>query len=675
MTLGIAGFLAVLGLGLWSIGPAVGGFASGIITGGNPGGPGFFYGDAFEPLYHWWTWLWQIGHMSNPYVDPFAFGALTEGIPNQMGWPFAPLFGIFLIFGTTIAYNAVLVLTYPLAAGATYLWLRATGIGRAGAIAGGLVMAFFPARVNRLFGHYVAWLVILVPVALWLIERAARSRTTRGRIWWSIGYAITLITIVQAGEFYFALFGALITGSYAVLRLGTRLFRERALWVVIAGIALALLAALAMRWWFISDSFWSGGRPLMEAQIYSPSGRNVLLRDTSMGGEKFAYLGILGLLAIPAGILAGWRRRVVWFWAGWGLVLAVFVMGTATPVFGWLHDNVGVLSFARSVTRPLPLAGVGLALLAAVAVNRGLALIGEERHRKVAAALGIAAIAAIAPWDVSFVPFESASASGLQAQQHLLGDRAGAVISAPVFDVTNTTGVAYMYATIFDPRRSANGYSPYTPKEAVVRQEALRPLDCGIVGAQQVAAIRRHDIRNVLIYPPYYGTPWSAWNPSAMITAFDRMPGVTPIGTDSGVRAWAIDPSRITGVGSMPADAISGATTAVQPCTGWDSPSVEGQLSRSGDAYLWAIRRPGAPPIQVVLDPAPITNEVRIGVVDGVLRTVALPAATRVTLPVPATNRWTPIVIRPKEHWKAVAGQPESYGVRILNPLPPLPAG
>lgn len=670
--LAIAGLAAVLGLALWSIGPAIGGFASGIITGGNPGGEGFFYGDAFEPLYHWWVWLWQVGHLSNPYVDPFSFGALVDGIPNQMGWPFAPLFGMFLAFGTAFAYNAVLVLTYPLAGGATYLWLRATGIGRAGCIAGGLLMAFFPTRVNRLFGHYVAWLVILIPLALWMIERAARADSGKARIWWSVGFGITLITIVQAGEFYFALFGTLVVVSYAILRLGTRIVRERGLWMVVGGILLAGIAALLMRWWFITGSFWAGGRPLFEAQLYSPLRRNFLLRDLSMGGERFTYIGILGLLAIPFGLIAGWRRKVLWFWAGWGVAIGVFALGTSTSVFPWLHDNTGFLSFARSVTRPLPIVGVGLALFAALAVQWALEMARDKRTRRLAATGAVMAVAGVAAWDSSFVPFESASAAGLEAQSELLGSRDGSVISAPVFDVTNTTGVAYMYATISDPRASANGYSPYTPKDAVQRQEALRALDCGIAGPDQIAALRRYDIRNALTYPQYYGTPWSAWNPWTMISAFQRMQGVTQIGVANGVWGWTINPAQVKTVSSMPRDAIPGATTAVQPCTGWDSPSSEGQLSRHADAFLWAIRETGAPPLAVTLEPGPIANVVDIGVVGQRTTAVRLPTARRVVLPVPDTGRWTPLVIAPRRHWKAFEGQPESYGVRIRNPLPPL---
>lgn len=671
--LGVAGFLAVAGIAMLAIGTPIAQAGSDLLGAGNPSSPGFFYGDAFEPLYHWWVWLFQVGHLSSPYVDPFSFGALVGGVPNQMGWPFAPLFGIFLPFGAPLAYNAVLILTYPLAGGATYLWLRSVGAHRAGAIAGGVLVAFFPSRVARLgSGHYVGWLVVLLPIALWMVERAARAESARARAWWSVGFGITLISIVQAGEFYFALFGALIAGSYAVFRLGRRIITDRALWVIVGGLALAFVAALLMRWWFITGSFWSGGRPLYEAATYSPRQSDFLNRDISAGAERFSYLGIIAILAIPLGIIAGWRRRVVWFWLGWGVVLAIVVMGTSTPVFEWLHANTPLLSFARSVTRPLPIAAVGIALLAALAVDAGVRLVRPGRARAAAAMAAVAAVTAITAWDSTVAQYTASSASGLQAQSRLLANRPGAVISAPVFDVTNTTGVAYMYATVFDPRATANGYSPYTPTDVVRRQAPLMPLDCGIAGKQQLAAVRRYGIRNALAYTPYYGTPWAAWPPSTMIAAFDRMPGSTRIGDDGGVLAWAIEPDRLRGVRSLPRQAIADAQQAVVPCTGWDAMGDGGRFSRGGDAYLWALRRPGQPPLTVRISPGPVPNAIGVGVVDAPLRWIPLRGERAVALPVPATGRWTPVLIRPRRSWKRVPGQPENYGVQLRDPLPPL---
>ena len=669
--------VAVLLGGLIILGGAASHFTSELIAGSGGPGSGFFAADAIEIAYHWWTWAHQLGGFANPYMDPIAYGALVHDVPNQFGWPFAPLFGILAVGGIPFAYNAILLLTFPLTCGATYLWLRSVGLGRPAALCGGLVAAFFPTRVMRLTAHYVAWLVMLVPLALWMAERAARAGTTRARALWSAGFALVLITIVQAGELYFALFAVLITVSYAVLRMRARLVLDRWLWPILGGIVAAVALAFVVRAWLVTGSYWSGGRPISEAALYSPRFRNFFLRDASLGAETFTYLGVLSLAAIPLGIWAGWRRRVVWFWVGWIAVIGIFSLGTATRVFTWLHDHTPFLNFARSVTRPLPLAGVGFALLAAVAVERGLRYAPRARAPLIGAGVALA-VGIVAVADASAVGFSSWSVSGLDAQRDLLRGRAGDVLSAPVFDTANTLGSAYMYASTADPRRDANGYSPYTPTEAVARQATLRPVDCGVIGTAQAAALHRYGLRYVVLYPALYGGEGAAISAAFPIAALNRTPGLTPVGVVDGVPAWRLEPGLRGGPGPTLDAAAFGAeptpATGVQRCGGWSAaaPPGDSAWTLGVPGYVWAKRDPGAPPRRVLLSSGPVANVVRVGPVDGPAQTVRLPrgATAPVVLPAPPDGRWRAYAVDPARSWRPFADGPARYGVR-LTILPP----
>ncbi len=382
---------------------------------------------------------------------------------------------------------------------------------------------------------------------------------------------------------------------------------------------------------------------------------------------------------MPLGIAAAWRRRLTWFCLGWAAVVMVFALGTSTRVFTFLHEHTPFLNFARSVTRPLPLAGFAFAFLAGAALHRGLAFIREDRMRRAAGVVAAVVVGVVAAWDASVMVFGSWRVDGLDAQRELLGDRRGSVLSAPVFDAANTVGVSYMYATMRDPRASANGYSPYTPTAAVERQRPLQPVDCGVLGAPQRRALTTYGIRFIVLYPMFYGTPWSFWSPGLAAGVLDRTPGVRRIGNWRGVDAWEVDPGALAGArqATLTPEELgpNQPATAVAPCTGWASPAPDGVWSQGRSAYLWAIRKPGERAPAVRIQAGPISNRVRYQAVDGPRRAVDIPAGGEATisLPIPADGRWHPVVIDPLRAFNPFGQEgPERRGVKLVYPLPPL---
>jgi hypothetical protein len=251
------------------------------------------------------------------------------------------------------------------------------------------------------------------------------------------------------------------------------------------------------------------------------------------------------------------------------------------------------------------------------------------------------------------------------------------VLSAPVFDTANTLGSAYMYATTADPRKDANGYSPYTPSEAVARQQPLQPIECGVVGRAQVDALRRDGLRYVLLYPALYGAEGAAFSTGFPVAALDRTPGLTPLRTIDGVLAWRVEPGLAPAAPSLDAAAFGTSPTppsGVQRCSGWTNPGPPGDSAWSlgGPAYLWARRDPGAPPRQVLLSAGPVSNVVRIGALDRPGRTVRLARGSTVpvVIPAPPDGRWRAYVVSPTRSWKPFPDGPNRYGVR-LSVLPP----
>src|SRR5206468_8149746 len=84
-------------------------------------------------------------------------------------WPLAAA------LGTVLAWNVFTLLVYVAAGGLACWWLRALGLGRGAALAGGLAFAIAPYRVEQSVGHLLGPISILLPLALLGIEQGTRG--------------------------------------------------------------------------------------------------------------------------------------------------------------------------------------------------------------------------------------------------------------------------------------------------------------------------------------------------------------------------------------------------------------------------------------------------------------------------------------------------------------------
>ena len=88
------------------------------------------------------------------------------------GWPFAAFYGpLQALLGTVAGWNVFVLLTYVGAGGLTALWLRALGLGLGPALVGGLAFALAPYRVAQSTGHLLGPISMLLPLALYGVER------------------------------------------------------------------------------------------------------------------------------------------------------------------------------------------------------------------------------------------------------------------------------------------------------------------------------------------------------------------------------------------------------------------------------------------------------------------------------------------------------------------------
>ena len=327
-------------------------------------------GDHLQTAYALWLPGHQLARGAEPWLDPYSFQPEVEPRVNFAGWPFAVVYGpLQALFGTVAGWNLFVLLTYVGAGGLAALWLRALGLGLGPALVGGLAFALAPYRVAQSTGHLLGPISMLLPLALYGVERR--------KTWLA---AAALASIPLSGQVHLALGAIPFVLVYALAR------RRPWLGAISAGAAVGagvLVWALTLR-----DA---AERPFSEVERYSATLGDFVSRDPGEF-ERFAYLGWLLPIAAVAGIgclcfrntISSGRRLALVLGLG-ALVPCLLALGSNLPGYGLLWRNTPLHS-TRVPERMLPIACLCLAALAAVAIACVSETQARSRSRLVAAA-------------------------------------------------------------------------------------------------------------------------------------------------------------------------------------------------------------------------------------------------------------------------------------------------
>jgi hypothetical protein len=482
--LGVACLVVALYLaaGVAATSPAL--WQGGFVAGGAPGLGGAAPGDHLQSGYRLWLVGHQLEHGRAPWLDPYTFRPEVERLPNFAGWPFGFVYWpLHALFGDVGGWNAFVVLTYLGAGGFAFLWLRALGIGVGGALAGGLAFALAPYRVEQSVGHLLGPVSMLLPLALWAVER---------RYWWLVVLATASVPL--SGQVHLALGTTPFVVLYALVRSRSRL-------AALAGAAGAVAAGLAYQHLLIRGSIEAGGRSLAEVASYSAQWQDFVSRGKRHGGESFVFLGWATPLAALTGavLLARTRRLALLSLLLVAAVVPVLLaLGTNLPLYEWLWHHVGALRFPRVPERLMPIACLGIAGLVAVAVGRlrGVVLV----------ALAVVALGA----DLRFTAYRATAAGPGRAA---LAGAPGRVLQLPVFLPDDHLGSVYFLDAMQAHREQPLGYA-LGPNRTDRLARALKPLSCGDWSGQ-AARLQALGIGSIVVHAGLYaqGTRgiWFAW--------------------------------------------------------------------------------------------------------------------------------------------------------------------
>jgi hypothetical protein len=345
-------------------------------------------GDYLQFYYYLWLFRDRVLAGQSVLRDPFQFA--TDGprsnLPNTF-LPFAFLYVPLSVLDPRVAYNLLVLLSFPLAALTAILLAHRYGVPRWAAIVAGAVFACAPYRVATLLGGHPAGLAyFLVPLTLWGLE-GALAGSVAGGVWCAAG--LVSLALVEPHFVYFAGLGLPL---YLVARGGLAGWTPACArpgggwWILALAIATApgwgTGAALRRDGWELSTEaavaiglvvslgalgLWQCGAGWLQLAGAAPDGRTAARRS---------LLGCLPwLLAVVAGGRSGGRVAAL------TVALPVVIHGVLS-LRGWLTGRgraLPVLPLALAAAGALAGAGYLFALKSLV-LTRSVAGAGRTLH-------------------------------------------------------------------------------------------------------------------------------------------------------------------------------------------------------------------------------------------------------------------------------------------------------
>jgi hypothetical protein len=420
-------------------------------------------GDHLQTIWQLWLPGHQLGRGEAPWLDPYSFQPEVDPRPNFAGWPFALAFGpLYALLGPVGAWNAFVLLSFAGAGGLTFLWLRELGLTPAGALGGGLAFALAPYLVTQgSMGHLLAPVSMLLPLALWALERSRRGSDA----WLALAGA-ALASIPLSGQVHLALGAIAFFALYAVLRRPVR-------WAGAAGCVLtAVCSGLAVYVAAIRGSIGADGRSFNEVDRYSADLLDFLARDPRHGLESAVFLGwllpVVAIVGFVALVLQGRYALAAALLAG-SLVPCVMALGSSVPGYRVLWEHIPGLSETRVPGRLMPIACLSLAALVGAAIDR-------VRRPALVAALLLALTLDLRLGATRYHP--TAADPHNRAYAALADAGPGRLFELPVHLPDRQEGSVYLHYAMQAPRERPAGYSTTAPKAADETLRRLRADPC-----------------------------------------------------------------------------------------------------------------------------------------------------------------------------------------------------
>ena len=426
-------------------------------------------GDHLQTGYQLWLVGHQLEHGRAPWRDPYSFQPEAKPRWNFAGWPFGFVYWPLGAFGAVLGWNAFVLFGFLGAGGLAALWLRELGLPRGASLAGGLAFALAPyLQAQSSTGHLLAWVAMLLPLALYSVERARK-----GSLWWIVLAGAALLSVPLSGQLHLALGVIPFFVLYALVRLP---------WAALLAVP-ALGAGLLANALVVRHTTGSRSRSFHQVEHFSAGLSGFVSRDSELL-EQMVYLGWSVLVLAIAGFVALLLRRR-WGMAtvlGLGaLVPILFALGSNTPGYETLWRHLPGLQHTRVPERIMPVACLALAALVAVAVSR-------------VSWPGTAAIVVLVLLiDLPLSLFHAtASDQGNPVYAAVRAEPPGRILELPVYEPGNQNASVYLYYLMQAPREHPSGYTTTAPVAADRLLRMMKKNPCPYLASLGITTIVAH---------------------------------------------------------------------------------------------------------------------------------------------------------------------------------------
>ncbi len=478
-------------------------------------------GDHLQLAWAFWLPGHQLERGAAPWADPYSFRPEAKAAPNLQGWlPGIPFWPLRHLVGNVWAYNLIVLLSFLAAGGLTCRWLRALGLARGAALAGGLVFALAPYRVGQSTGHLLGLIAFLLPAGLLALER--RRFVLAG---------LALAAIPLSGQIHLALGAVALFLGYAWARVPRADW-----WKAGIGALVAAGAGVVVQQTVVAGSIAGGGRSFAQVERYSAELSDFVTRGVGAGIEELVFVGWATPLLAVAGLWTIRRQHRLALVLGLAAVVpCVLALGASVPLYEPLWRALPPLRFARVPERLLPIACLAIAALVAHAVafvvNHHKGNSSARRATAAAATTGIALV--MLAIDVRVPVFGAVAPDRANAAYAAIrGD--GRLLELPVFRPDLHFGSVHLAYARQSPRERPQGYSTTAPPAADRLARELRALSCGRGTIPPGLAIRFVTVHRGLYAQSRFFGPGCAAAAEARLQAL----GWTLLARDGTISAW-----------------------------------------------------------------------------------------------------------------------------------------
>jgi hypothetical protein len=324
--------------------------------------PGYPPGDNFHYLWELWYPAHAIFDLHrSPFIDskilsPFGFDLIRQqDLSPATVLLFMPLTRA---VGEVVAYNLIVLMSFPLTAYGTYLLCRELWGSRLAAVVAGTAVGFCVYRVSHAMGHLSLVTTQWIPFFLFYLERSIRRPTIGNGLLAGIFYSLSALV-----TWYYAVGCAIVAILYVPVRLTSR-DRSHKRDLIRAAAAGALVAIVLITPFAVpyASGVTSGAmkeRPIAEQETYAASAADFFIPPAShpfwgrwvrqhwRSGDNSQWLSewqvYLGTVVFGLAIVGVCARRTRTVWALMAMGTGMFVVALG-PILQITHQPVGGLA-------------------------------------------------------------------------------------------------------------------------------------------------------------------------------------------------------------------------------------------------------------------------------------------------------------------------------------------